>query len=370
MKTKAAVLYEVGKPFEIEELDLDGPREGEVLIKYLYSGMCHSDIHLMHGDLPFRAPMVGGHEGAGIILEVGPGVTRVKLGDSVVTSFIPNCGTCKWCATGQQAICDWGATILNGDLPGGRFPLTGSRGQYGAMCMIGTFSQYGVIHQNSAIKVDDGTALDEAALVGCGVPTGWGSAVNVAKVTPGDTVVIYGIGGVGINAVQGAALAGAKHIIAVDPIPFKLENARKLGATHTTTSPEEAHELALELTRGVGAQKAIVTVGVLHADVVSSAVDVVSKGGTVVLTGMGSLVEKSISIPGTALGLYKKRILGTVFGDCNPTTDIPMLLGLRMNGQLELGDLITQRYSLEQVNEGYDDLLAGKNIRGLIVHEH
>ena len=370
MKTKAAVLYEVGKPFEIEELDMNGPGEGEVLIRYLYSGMCHSDAHLMTGDLPFRAPMVMGHEGAGIIEEVGVGVTRVKVGDSVVCSFIPSCGVCRWCATGQQAICDWGATILEGCLPGGLFALTGPRGQYGAMCMLGTFSQYGVIHQNSAIKVDDGTALDEAALVGCGVPTGWGSAVNVAAVRPGDTVIIYGIGGVGINAVQGAAMAGATHVIAVDPLQNKLAMAKRLGATHSVDTAEEAHQIARDLTRGVGADSAIVTVGVLHEEVVSSAVEAIRKGGTVVLTGMGSLSEKSVHLPGTSLGLYKKSIRGTVFGDCNPTTDIPMLLGLARSGQLNLAELITQRYSLENVNDGYDDLLAGKNVRGLVVHEH
>jgi NDMA-dependent alcohol dehydrogenase len=370
MKTKAAVLYEVGKPFEIEELDLEKPREGEVLIRYLYSGLCHSDVHLMTGDLPFRAPIVGGHEGSGIIEEVGPGVTRVKPGDSVVCSFIPTCGTCRWCATGQQAICDWGATILEGYLPGGRFPFTGPRGDYGAMCMIGTFSQYAVIHENSAVKVDDGTALDTAALVGCGVPTGWGSAVNVANVRPGETVIVYGIGGVGINAVQGARLSGAKHVIAVDPLANKRAAALQVGASHATETAEEAHRLALELTRGVGADKAIVTVGVLHEEVVSAAVEAISKGGTVVITSMGNLAEKSVHVPGTALQLYKKSIRGTVFGDCNPNYDIPKLLGLYNNGQLKLEELITKRYTLEQINTGYDDLLNGDNVRGLIVHEH
>ena len=180
MKTKAAVVYEPGKRIEIEELDLDGPREGEVLIRYTHAGLCHSDIHVAHGDLEARLPMVLGHEGAGIIEEVGPGVTRVKPGDHAVLSFIPNCGVCRYCATGRQSICDMGATILEGYLPGERFPITGPRGQYGAMCMIGTFSQYGVISQTSAVKVDDDLPLDKAVLVGCGVPTGWGSAVNTA----------------------------------------------------------------------------------------------------------------------------------------------------------------------------------------------
>src|ERR1051325_10891150 len=195
MKTKAAVLWELGKNWEVVELDLDPPKQGEVLIRYVAAGLCHSDEHLRHGDIVPRFPLVGGHEGAGIVEAVGPGVSRVKPGDHVVCSFIPNCGTCRYCANGQQSICDMGATILEGYLPGERFPITGPRGQYGAMCMIGTFSQYGVISQTSAVKVDDDLPLEKAVLVGCGVPTGWGSAVNTANVAPGDTVAIYGIGG-------------------------------------------------------------------------------------------------------------------------------------------------------------------------------
>ena len=205
MKTHAAVVVEAGKPIEIEELDArQAPGAGEVLIQYTHAGLCHSDVHVAHGDLEARLPMVLGHEGAGIIEEVGPGVTRVKVGDHVVCSFIPNCGTCRYCANGQQSICDMGATILEGYLPGERFPITGPRGDYGAMCMLGTFSQYGVIHQNSCVKVDDDLPLEKAVLVGCGVPTGWGAAVNTAKVQAGDTVLVVGIGGIGINAVQGA----------------------------------------------------------------------------------------------------------------------------------------------------------------------
>src|SRR6201990_815150 len=236
MKTRAAVVYEAGKQIEIEELDLDKPQAGEVLIRYTHAGLCHSDVHIAHGDLEARLPMVLGHEGAGIIEEVGPGVTRVKPGDHVVCSFIPNCGTCRYCASGQQSICDMGATILEGYLPGEHFPITGPRGQYGAMCMLGTFSQYGVIHQNSAVKVDDDLPLEKAVLGGCGVPTGWGAAVNTAKVQPGQTVVVVGIGGIGINAVQGARLAGAKNIIAVDPLEFKQKAALARGAAQWAAS--------------------------------------------------------------------------------------------------------------------------------------
>src|SRR6202050_669066 len=294
MKTKAAVVYEPGKRIEMGELHLARPQDGEVLIRYLYAGLCHSDIHVAHGDLEARLPMVLGHEGAGIIEEVGPGVTRVKPGDHVVCSFIPNCGICRYCANGQQSICDWGATILEGYLPGERFPITGPRGQYGAMCMLGTFSQFGVIHQNSAVKVDDDLPLDKAVLVGCGVPTGWGSAVNTANVAPGDTVAVYGIGGIGINAVQRARYARAKNVGAIHPLEHKREKAMELGATHAFATAEEAQAAITDMTRGQGADSAILTVDLMTAEVVAAGFNAVGKGGVVVLTGLNKILEPTI----------------------------------------------------------------------------
>jgi S-(hydroxymethyl)glutathione dehydrogenase/alcohol dehydrogenase len=370
MKTKAAVIYEVGKPFVVEELELDGPCEGEVLIKYLYAGLCHSDVHVAHGDLEARLPMVLGHEGAGMVMEVGPGVTRVKPGDHVVCSMIPNCGTCRYCATGRQSLCDIGAQILEGYLPGGRFPITGPAGEYGAMCMLGTFSQYGVIHQNSTIKVDDDIPLDKAVLVGCGVPTGWGSAVYAAHVQVGETVAVYGIGGLGANAVQGAVHAGAKNIVAIDPLQNKLDAATAMGATHTFTDAAEAHETIVELTKGQGADSAILTPDLVTKQIVSDAFNAVGKGGTVVVTGLNKLMEPTIELPGSILTLFKKTVKGSLFGDCNPTYDIPRILDLYMAGKFKLDELITRTYTLDQINLGYDDLLNGKNIRGVLVHEH
>ena len=370
MKTKAAVVYEVGKPIEIEELDLDGPRDGEVLIRYTHAGLCHSDVHIAHGDLEARLPMVLGHEGAGIVEEVGPGVTRVKAGDHVVCSFIPNCGTCRYCASGQQSICDMGATILEGYLPGERFPLTGPQGDYGAMCMLGTFSQFGTIHQNSCIRVDDDLPLEKAVLVGCGVPTGWGSAVNTANVRAGDTVAVYGIGGIGINAVQGARYAGAKNVVVVDPLENKREKAMELGATHAFATAEEAQEAIVEMTRGMGAEAAILTPGLLTAEIVAAGFNAVGKAGVVVLTGLNKMEEPTIQLPGTVLTLFRKTIKGSLFGDCNPTRDIPKILDLYRAGELKLDELITRTYTLDEVNEGYDDLLNGKNVRGVVVHEH
>jgi alcohol dehydrogenase (nicotinoprotein) len=370
VKTRAAVIVEPGKPFEIEELELSGPQANEVLIRYTHAGLCHSDLHVMNGDFTARLPMVGGHEGAGIIEDVGPGVSRVKPGDHVVCSFIPNCGHCRWCATGQQAICDWGADILTGNLPGPRFPLTGSRGDYGAMCMLGSFSQYGTLHENSVVKVDDDLPLDKAVLVGCGVTTGWASAVYAADVRPGETVLIYGVGGIGINAVQGAVHAGAEHVIAIDPLENKRAKALSLGATHAFATNEEAAQAAFDATRGVGADKAIVTAGVVKEPEITAAFHGIRKGGTVVLTGMGQLMENTVQLPGTIMALFKKTVKGTLFGDANPTHDIPKLLALYRSGRLHLDELITRSYTLDEVNQGYEDLEAGHNIRGVITHAH
>jgi S-(hydroxymethyl)glutathione dehydrogenase/alcohol dehydrogenase len=371
VKTTAAVVHEVGKPIEIEELDLAGPQEGEVLVRYTHAGLCHSDLHVIQGEIAGWLPMVLGHEGAGVVEEVGPGVTRVAPGDHIVCSFIPSCGSCHWCATGRQAICDWGANIMRGFLPGEHWPFSGPRGRYGAMCMLGTFSQYGVIHQFSAVRIEPDLPLDVAALVGCGVPTGWGSAVNAADVRPGQTVVVYGIGGIGINAVQGARMAGARYVVGVDPVALKRETARTLGATHVAADADEAQRIVQELTRGVGADKAIVTVGRTDSEVIDHAFSAIGKAGTLVLTSMGgNFHDRTIQLPAQVATLWKKTIKGSLFGDCNPTTDIPRLLDLYRTGDLKLDELITNRYSLEQVDAGYADLLAGTNVRGIIEHRH
>ena len=369
MKTKAAVLSGPGQEWEVRELDLDPPRDHEVLIRFVAAGLCHSDDHLRTGDLPARYPIVGGHEGAGVIEEVGAGVTRVKPGDHVVCSFIPSCGTCLWCATGRQNLCDMGATLVEGCLTDGTFRFHHDGEDLGGFCMLGTFSQYAVISENSCIPVDGDLPLDRAVLVGCGVTTGWGSAVYSAGVQPGETVIVYGIGGIGINAVQGARHAGARNIVAVDPVAFKRDFAAEMGATHSAASAEEANDLVLQLTRGVGADNAIVTVGVVGEDVVESAFNAIRKGGTVTLTGLGGIMDKTIHLSGTMLTLMEKRIQGTLFGSANPTYDIPKMLELYRAGDLKLDELVTQTYPLEDVNRGYRDMLEGRNIRGVIVHE-
>jgi len=369
VKTKAAVLRKVGSPFEIVELDLDPPKAGEVLIRYVAAGLCHSDEHLRHGDIVPRFPVVGGHEGAGIIEEVGPGVTRLKVGDHVICSFLPVCGHCRWCSTGKSNLCDQGATILDGVMTDGTYRFHKDGEDYGGMCMLGTFSEFSVISENSAIKVDDDLPLDVVVLIGCGVPTGWGSAVHAAETEAGDTIAIYGIGGIGINSVQGAALAGAKNVVAIDPLANKREMAEKLGATHSCETAEEAQELITELTRGVGADKAIVTVGVVDSAVVTSAFNAIRKGGTVVVTGLADPTTTTIELPGALLTLFEKTIKGSLFGSGDPFHDIPKMVELYQSGDLKLDELITKTYTLDEVNQGYDDLVAGKNIRGVIKYD-
>ncbi|BDY28460.1 NDMA-dependent alcohol dehydrogenase [Mycolicibacterium mageritense] len=368
MKTTAAVLFEAGRPFEIVELDLDGPRDGEVLIRYVAAGLCHSDLHLTDGDLPPRFPIVGGHEGAGIIEEVGPGVTKVKPGDHVVCSFIPSCGHCRYCSTGRQSLCDTGATILDGCMPDGSFRFHSGGEEFGAMCMLGTFSERATVSQNSVVKVDDWLPLESAVLVGCGVPTGWGSANYAGGVRPGDIAVVYGIGGIGINAVQGAVHAGAKYVVAVDPVEFKRDTALKFGATHAFGDAAEAAEKVNELSWGQGADQAIVTVGTVDEEVISAAFAIIGKGGTLVVTGMAAPDKLTVHVSGLDLTLSEKTIKGSLFGSANPQYDIVRLLRLYDAGQLRLDELVTTRYRLEDVNQGYQDLRDGKNIRGIIVH--
>lgn len=366
MKTTAAVLTEVGKPFEIVELDLDGPQEGEVLVRYVAAGLCHSDLHLLRGDFPSRLPIVGGHEGAGVVEEVGPGVTKVKPGDHVLASFIPSCGECRSCRSGRQNLCDLGENLLDGQLPDGTFRFKMNGEGAGGMCSVGSFAQHGTLSQHSVIKVEEHHRLDRAVLTSCGVPTGWGTAVNVAGVRAGDTTVIYGAGGVGMNAVQGAATAGAKYVVVVDPVALKRDTALTLGATHAFADADKALEAVWELTRGQGAESAMVIVGDVSPEVVTSAFNIVGKAGTIAITAMGNWDDLSVQLPAAQLAMFQKTVKGCIFGQFNPQSDVPRLLGLYETGKLKLDELVTHEYKLEEVNQSYDDLLAGTLIRGVV----
>ncbi|MBS9532150.1 NDMA-dependent alcohol dehydrogenase [Mycobacterium sp. M1] len=371
MKTVAAVAHAPHQPFEIMELDLDGPGPGEVLVKFSAAGLCHSDLHVADGDWPARYPIVGGHEGSGVVEDVGPGVTKVAPGDHVVCCFIPSCGTCRYCSTGRQNLCDLGATILEGCMPDGTFRFHDRKAgtDYGGFCMLGTFAQRATVSQYSVVKIDDWLPLQTAVLAGCGVPTGWGGANYSGGVRAGDTVVIYGIGGVGINAVQGAVHAGAKHVVVVDPVAFKRDTALKFGATHAFADADEAMIKIAELTWGQMADQALVTVGHLDEAVITAGFNTIGKGGTVVIIGLGRLEDLDVHVSGSVMALFEKTIKGSLFGSANPQYDIVRLLRLYDAGQLKLDELITRRYTLEQVNEGYQDLRDGTIIRGVITYD-
>jgi S-(hydroxymethyl)glutathione dehydrogenase/alcohol dehydrogenase len=366
MKTKAAVLWGLHEKWQIEDVELDAPKESEVLVKLTASGLCHSDEHLVTGDIPMPFPVVGGHEGAGVVVEAGSMVTHVAEGDSVVLSFLPSCGRCSYCARGMQNLCDLGAFLINGPQLDGTYRFHGRGQGLGQMCLLGTFSEYTVVPAASVVKVDNGTALDKAALVGCGVTTGYGSALRTAEVRAGETVIVMGIGGIGINAVQGARIAGARNIVAIDPVEFKREQAIQFGATHTASTVGEAALIVNELTRGQMADSFIITTDVAESDYIGPALDTVAKRGKVIVTAVAHPASYEISGNLFLLTMMEKQIRGSLYGSSNAQHDIPRILDLYNKGLLKLDELITREYSLEDVNQGYEDMRNGINIRGLI----
>lgn len=373
MKTKAAVLWGPNQDWQVEEVELGDPVAGEVQVRLAASGLCHSDEHVRVGDLPMVDPgdwpFIGGHEGAGIVTKVGAGVTSVQEGDHVVLGFIPSCGRCPSCAIGKQNLCDLGAMLLTGRGISDGTNRIHVRGKPASpMCLLGTFSPYVTVHESAAIKILDDIPLDKAALVGCGVATGWGSSVYVGGVRPGDTVVVVGCGGIGQNAVQGARMAGARHIVAVDPVLFKREFAKTMGATHSYASMTEALEPLAEITWGRGADVVILAVGRIRGEHIEDAVSLSAKGGTTVVTGMGSLTETDVQLNLFMFTMQQKRLQGAIFGGANPRYDIPNLLRHYMEGELKLDELVTRTYKLEEINQGYADMNAGTNIRGMVLY--
>ena len=371
MKTKAAVLWGAHQDWQIEEVELGDPVASEVQIQLAASGLCHSDEHVRVGDLPLlkpgNFPFIGGHEGAGVVTKVGAGVTSVAEGDHVVLGFIPSCGRCRSCATGHQNLCDLGAFLFTGRHISDGTNRIHVQGQPATpMCLLGTFSPYVTVHESAAIKILDDIPLDKAALVGCGVTTGWGSAVYMGEVKAGDTVVVVGCGGIGQNAIQGARMAGARHIVAVDPVAFKGDFAKTMGATHAYASMEEAMAPVGEITWGRMADAVIIAIGRIRGEHIAPALDLTGKGGTVVVTGMGSLTEMDVKLNLFMLTMQQKRLQGAIFGGANPRYDIPNLLRHYMEGTLKLDELVTRTYKLEEINEGYADMNAGNNIRGVI----
>lgn len=366
MKTKAAVLWGLHQKWEVTELELDAPKAREVLIKLTASGLCHSDDHLVTGDMPMNLPVVGGHEGAGVVADVGPGVTEIEVGDHVVLSFIPACGRCTECARGRSNLCVYGAAIVAGPQLDGTFRFHGSGQDIGQMCVLGTFSEYTVVPIASVVKVDKDIPLDKAALVGCGVTTGYGAAVRTGEARDGDTVVVMGVGGLGINAVQGAALAGARHVVALDPVAYKRERSFEFGATHAVPDVAEAQALIADITRGTMADVCVVTTDSGEGAYVGQALSLVGKRGRVVMTAIPHPTDTTVDMSLFDLTLYEKQVRGCLFGSSNPRLDIPRMLELYQAGRIKLDELITRECTLDEINQGYEDMHDGRNLRGVI----
>ncbi|MBT0770590.1 NDMA-dependent alcohol dehydrogenase [Kineosporia sp. J2-2] len=368
--TRVSLVRSSPGTFETATVELDEPRRDEVTVKLAAAGLCHSDDHVATGDVPVAVhPYAGGHEGAGVITAVGPHTGGFEVGDHVVFSFLPACGRCEFCARGMSNLCDLGASLLTGaraDDPSS-FRMSENGKPVGQQCGVSTFAELTTASVDSVVKIDRDIPLKLAALVSCGVPTGWGSATRSANVRTGDVVIVMGVGGIGANAVQGARFAGARTVIAVDPVQFKQEAARTLGATHALGSIEEAADLARSLTNGQGADSTIVTVGLLTGDHVAQALASIRKAGTVVVTALGDITSVGAPIALGDLTLMQKRLQGSLFGESNPRHDIPKLLRLYRSGDLKLAELITREYSLDQVAQAYEDMHAGKNVRGVIV---
>lgn len=368
MKTKGALIWEFNQPWSVEEIEIGDPRKDEVKIQMEAAGMCRSDHHLVTGDIPMAGfPVLGGHEGAGIVTEVGPGVDDFAPGDHVVLAFIPSCGKCPSCQAGMRNLCDLGAGLLAGEsVTDGSFRIQARGQNVYPMTLLGTFSPYMVVHRSSVVKIDPSVPFEVACLVGCGVTTGYGSAVRTADVRPGDDVAIVGLGGVGMAALQGAVSAGARYVFAVEPVEWKRDQALKFGVTHVYPDINAALMGIAEVTYGLMAQKVIITVGKLDGADVDSYLTITAKGGTCVLTAIGSLVDTQVTLNLAMLTLLQKNIQGTIFGGGNPHYDIPKLLSMYKAGKLNLDDMVTTAYKLEQINDGYQDMLNGKNIRGVI----
>ena len=370
METIAALFREVGAPLSIERIAVDPPAPTEVLVRVAAVGLCRTDYHVLRGERRVAMrPMVLGHEAAGVVEAIGAEVDGIKIGDHVVLTFIPACGTCRWCRAGLHHLCAEGPRITQGPQLDGSYRRRDRDGAaVGAFCMIGAFAERTVVDQASVVVIDSDIPLDVASLVACGVPAGVGAARHRARVKPGDSVLVVGCGGDGMNVVQGAALCGAATIIAADIVPAKLEWAREFGATHAVNARGEALTRAvLELTAGIGVNHAFVCID--PPETLLPAFRATAKGGNVVVTALTPDTVTNIDIPPLELFVTQKAIMGSVYGFASPRVQIPELLKLYRNRLLKLRELVSRTYRLDAINRGYADLDAGKNLRGVLVFD-
>ncbi|NQW24360.1 MAG: Zn-dependent alcohol dehydrogenase [SAR202 cluster bacterium] len=361
---KAAVLYETKSPLVVEELELDDPKAGEVLVKIGAAGICRSDRHFMHGDAPIGLPVVLGHEGAGTIEKVGPGVTSVRPGQQVILTFVASCGRCKSCLTGASNLCDTHAAA-------GSFMFDGTTRLHKGDTRIlhfgktACFAEYSVMPEAAVVPIDTPIGMDIAALIGCCVPTGVGAVTTSAQVTPGSTVAVIGCGGVGLNVIMGAALVNAGKIIAVDIRESQLEFAMKFGATHTVNaSDQDPVARVRELTGGKGADFTFEVFG--SADTTKAAYDMAGKRSTVTIVGIAPWGAEA-GINAVDIVRNEKTMRGTYYGSTPARVEMPKLVDMYLAGKLNLDDLVVRQYSLDDINVAYDDMDKGEVGRGVIM---
>ena len=373
-QARAVICREVGKPVVVETVTVEPPRHGEVTIKLAACGVCHSDLSATNGTLPLPPPVVLGHEGAGSIVAlgegvggfaVGDGVTGFALGDHVLSSFVSMCGKCRWCQTGRPQLCDQAAKA-GFTLPDGTTRFRDAAGNpLNIFSGCGVMAEYATLHIDNVVRIDAAMPLDKAALIGCGVMTGVGAAVNTAKVEPGSAAVIFGCGGVGLNAIQGCAIAGARIIVAVDTVDAKLEMAKAFGATHTLNARTEENVVKAlkKLTEG-GADFSFECVGL--GEIAAQAYGCLRKGGTAVVVGVAA-PKDTTTIRTATLTFEEKTLKGSYFGSARPQQDFPRLIGLYRSGRLKLDELITRTYTIDEAPQAFADLAAGRNARGVIL---
>jgi NDMA-dependent alcohol dehydrogenase len=361
---KAVICREINKPVVVETVQVESPRRNEVMVRMEACGVCHSDLSATNGAIPLPPPLVLGHEAAGVIEEVGPGVTGVAVGDRVIICWIPMCGHCRYCASGRPALCDESQKAA-ATLPDGTTRYSDSNGKpLFHFAGVGVMSEYATVNQNNVIKLDIDVAADKAALVGCAVMTGVGAVINTAKVEPGSSVAVFGCGGIGLNCIQGAALAGARMIIAIDTDDKKLEMAQRFGATHTVdASSGDAVAKTRELTAG-GADYSFECIGLPQTYV--QAYESLCKGGTAVMVGVARVTD-TITLGAFTMPFSERTLTGSMYGSAQPRYDFPKLLALYKANRLKLDELVTATYGIDDVNRAFGDMTSGVNARGVIV---
>jgi NDMA-dependent alcohol dehydrogenase len=362
-KARAAVCREHNKPVVVEELTIDSPKRGEVLVKLGACGVCHSDLSAITGTIPLPLPLVLGHEGAGVVEEVGEGVTDVAKGDHVIFSFIYMCGKCRFCISGRPVLCLEQGKALTTPLEG-TSRIRDAKGQsLNIFSGCGAMAEYATVSAENLIKIDPKIPLECAALVGCAVTTGVGAVFNTAKIEPGSSVAVFGCGGVGLSVIQGARIAGAQKIIAIDTLESKLAMAKQFGATDVLSAKDDAVKALKKLTGG-GPDYAFECVG--SGPLAETAYRAIRRGGVAVVVGVAKPTD-STSLRSMTLVFEEKTLTGSYFGSCVPRVDFPRMLALYLKGELKLDELITKRYRIDEAPQAFADLESGRNARGVIV---